>query len=232
MAGVNNPTYRRLDDTRGLMAYQDFVDDFIRYNAADWVITKVEAGAGSFVASQADVGGGVLLLTNDAADDDSANYQSVAEAFTWVSGKKLGFEARFKVSDATQSDVVIGLHIRDTSPIASAPSDGIYFRKDDGDTLLDFVVSKASTASTLLGILGSTVLANDTWTTVGFYYDGSTRANACIQIFKDGNRVGSLPITNAPTTELALSFAIQNGEAVAKTMSIDYIRCFQERVFP
>ena len=36
--------------------------------------------------------------------------------------------------------------------------------------------------------------------------------------------------TNVPDDELLrITFGIQNGEAAAKTMSVDYIKCFQTR---
>ena len=42
--------------------------------------------------------------------------------------------------------------------------------------------------------------------------------------------VCSAPLTNVPDDEeLALSFAVQNGEAVAKVLSVDYIGATQER---
>ena len=49
--------------------------------------------------------------------------------------------SRFKLSDATQSDALVGLAITDTTAIDGV-TDGIFFTKDDGDTNLDFVVEK------------------------------------------------------------------------------------------
>ena len=42
--------------------------------------------------------------------------------------------------------------------------------------------------------------------------------------------IGTVVTTNLPDNEqLALSFGVQNGEAVAKTMTIDYLSVAQER---
>jgi len=42
--------------------------------------------------------------------------------------------------------------------------------------------------------------------------------------------VGSLSIASYfPDTTLTVSFALQNGEAVAKTMTVDYVYVAQER---
>lgn len=230
-------TFRKWDHLKPNEDVSCFFTDFFRLDADDWVITTTEAGAGSATEAIADAPHGILVLTNDAADDDVDQIQSAAEGFQFIAGKKLSFKTRFKVNDATQSDLLIGLAIRDTSLIASAPSDGIYFRKNDGDKLLDFVVAKNGTASELLGVAGTaTELADDTFVTVEFYYNGgpvgaSTGVEAGrIEAYVNNIRVGSLPLTNAPDDEaLAVSFAIMNGEAVAKVLSIDYVLARQQR---
>jgi len=220
-------TFRKHDERIAREDWSEYFNDFFGYTAADWVINTTEAGSGSATEAISDAANGILLITNDDADDDADHLQWAKETFKFVAGKKLMFKMRFKTSNATESDLVFGLHILDTSPIASAPTDGIYFRKDDGDKLLDFVVAKNSTASTLTGIAASlTELANDTWVVVEFYYDGVDSIHAYI----NGTRVGALPVTNAPDDEeLSVSFAIMNGSAGAKTLSIDYILARQQR---
>jgi len=217
------------------MDFHEWVNDFDFYLATDWVIT--ETGSGTRAIAQAK--DGILVVTNAAADNDVNSLQArqvasgqVAEDWKFVAGKKLLFETRFKVSDATQSDLVIGLHITATTPVASAPSDGIYFRKDDGDRLIDLYGVKNSTGSTATGVLGqSGYLTDDTYTTLAFYYDGKTAAQGgTISAWQDGVNFGSIPLTNVvDDEELAISFAHQNGEAVAKILSLDYIRVIQER---
>lgn len=203
-------------------AFIEWFDDFHNYTAGDWTVTTTEAGSGDATEAVQDAAGGVLLLTNDDADDDRDFLQWASETFKYVSGKSLTFKARFKVSDATESDFVMGLQITDTTPLAV--TDGIWFQKDDGDTNLDFHCSKDSTASDLTAIA---TVADDTYMEVEFHYDGS---NARISVYVDGVAVGSVPLTNAPDDEeLTISFGIQNGAAAAKTMSVDYILVRQER---
>jgi hypothetical protein len=192
-------------------------DDFDKYTAGDWTVTAV--GSGTSAISNAD--NGVLVLTNAASDDDSRFLQWTKETFKFIAGKKLWFKARIQISDATQSDFVLGLQITDTTPLAV--SDGVYFRKDDGDANLDFVVIKDSTATTVTAI--STITAA-TWTELAFYYDG----RSTIRVYKDDNFIGSSVTTNlVDDEELTISFGVQNGEAVAKNMSIDYILVAKER---
>ena len=227
--GVTNNTKEnilgQLKDTDPSLIHTYF-NDFDTYVAGDWVITTVEAGAGNATEALADVDGGVLLITNDDADNDSDFFNKVGESFKMESGKKAYFKARFAVSDATQSDFIIGLQITDTTPLDV--SDGIFFQKDDGDTNLDFHVEKDNTATIATAI---TTVADNTYITVGFYYDGVD------QVFyyagtnsKNPTPLGQLATTNLPDDEeLTISFGIQNGEAAAKTMSIDYILAAKER---
>lgn len=198
-----------------------FFDDFDRYVAADWTITTTEAGAGSATEALTDADGGVLLITNDAADDDADFFQKVGESFKFESGKRTFFKARFKVSDATQSDFVMGLQITDTTPLDV--TDGVFFQKDDGDTDLDFHVEKNSTATDATAIA---TVADDTYLTVGFHYDGKS----AIEVFVDDVKVTTVATTNLPDDEvLTVSFGVQNGAAAAKTMSVDYIFVAKER---
>lgn len=201
--------------------FHTWFDDFDKYTAADWTITTTEAGAGSATEAASSTDGGVLVITNDDDANDADFFQLPVETFKFVSGKELWFKTRFKVSDVTQSDFVMGLQITDTTPLAV--SDGVYFRKDDGDAILDCVTIKNSTATTesLSGLL-----ANDTYVTLGFHYDGK----AGIEWFVDDVKRVTTALTNLPDDEeLAISFGIQNGEAVAKIMSVDYIFVAKER---
>ena len=197
-----------------------FFEEFEYFNSSDWTITKTEAGSGSASVALTNADGGVLLITNDNADNDNAFLQKVGESFKFEAGKELFFKTRFKISDATQSDFVIGLQITDTTPLAV--TDGVYFSKADGVATLNFNVVKNSTATTASAI---TTLSDDTYITLGFYYNGKDS----VQYFAGSNAVsptylGKSSLTNLPDDEeLTISFGIQNGEAVAKTMSIDYI---------
>ena len=119
-------------------------------------------------------------------------------------------------------DWLVGLHVTDTSPIVSAPSDGVYFRKDDGDTDIDFEV-RASSAQVAAAAGIATATTN--FVRLDFYFDGVDT----IHYFVDEEEKGTIETTSFPTTELAVSFAVQNGEAVAKTLTVDWIGAIKER---
>ena len=198
--------------------FHTYFEDFDYYTAGDWTVTETDAGA---TQALTDGDGGLLLITNTAADNDLVSLQKKGESFRFESGKALFFEARFKVSDATQSDVVIGLQITDTTPLDV--TDGVFFIKADGAATVDFRVEKNNTATTASAMA---TMEDDTYIRLGFYYDGSS----AVQYFVNGTYTGSSVTTNLPDDEdMTVTIAIQNGEAAAKTMTVDYVYVAKER---
>ena len=197
-------------------------NDFFTYNSGDWTITTTEAGSGNASEAITSQAGGALLLTNDDADNDLDFLQLKGESFKLSTSKKAYFSARFKVSDATQSDFVIGLQITDTTPLAT--TDGVFFIKDDGDTNLDFIVEKDSTSTDTTAIH---TMEDDTFVTVTWFIDPDAS-----KVFYSVNNAAPVSVvnTNLPDDEeLTVSFGIQNGAAAAKTMTIDYVVAAVER---
>ena len=202
--------------------YYGYFNDFMTYNSGDWTITTTEAGTGSATEAVTSSAGGALLLTNAAGDNDLDFLQLKGEAFTLAAGKRAFFSSRLKVSDATQSDFVMGLHITDTSPLDV--TDGVYFISADGAATVDLSVEKNNTATTASSIA---TMANDTFITLSWFIDPNTS-----NVHYSVNNAEPLVLvdTNLPNDEdLTISFGIQNGEAAAKTMTIDYINVMIER---
>lgn len=199
----------------------EYRNDFHSITLAEWVIT--ESGAGTQTISDAD--NGILLLTNAAADDNSISMQlgntadgGAGESFLPTAGRNIWFECRAAISDATQSDWLCGLVVTDTTPLANA--NGIYFRKDDGDTQIDFETNASSIASTSSNIF----TMNTGFITYGFKVTGTNLVEAYIN-----DVLVARHTTQIPTTELRLTFHIQNGEGVAKSAQIDYVHVAQHR---
>lgn len=213
--------------------WHTYFNDFDTYAAGDWTITATEAGAGSASRALTDADGGCLLLTNDAADNDNQFLQKVGESFLMTARKRTIGKVRFKVSDATQIDWYFGLLVTDTTPLAAGgdgATDGIFFQKDDGTTNIDFYCQKNTTTGQTSKLAWTTAAANDTFMTLGFDYDG----RRTVRLFKDDSLIANLDLGTDPTaylpdTELTVSFGLQNGEAVAKTMTLDYLFFAQER---
>ena len=202
--------------------YHAYFNDFDTYLASDWTITTTEDGTGSATEALTDGDGGILLVTKAPGDNDHDFFQLVKEGFKYEAGKQLAFNITFKTNDATETDIVAGLQLTDTSPLDV--TDGIFFLKSDGAATITFVVEKDSTQSTL-DLPNS--LADDTFMTLGFVYDPKDQK---FHVFQNNVLAGTVVSTNAPDDEeMTLSFGIQNGAAAAKTLSVDYVGAYKER---
>jgi len=195
-----------------------FFDDFYRFQVADWTITENVTAA----VSIADVAGGVLSVVNDPADNDHYYVQSLGTPFSLqTAGKQAWFKTRFALDVVDESDVFVGLYVTDTTPVAGIV-DGVYLHKADGDTTLQLVVVKDSTATTT----DITEMVADEYVTVGWRYDGGDN----IDIYLADVRVASCVTDNLPDDVLLTpSFAVQNGAAAAVTLLLDYIFAAYER---
>ena len=197
-------------------------NDFFTYNSGDWTITTTEAGTGSASEAVTSSAGGALLLTNAAGDNDLDFLQLKGEGFKLSTSKKAYFSARFKVNDVDQSDFVMGLGITDTTPLDT--TDGVFFISADGDAGLDFLVEKDNSATTTEDVA---TMADDTFITTTSFIDPD--ASKVYYSINNAKPVG-VAITNLPDDEeLTVSFGIQNGEASAQTMTIDYVVAAVER---
>ncbi len=198
--------------------FHEFWDDFDTYTAADWTVTET----GTATQALTDADGGVLLITNSAADDDASFSQKVGESFLMEAGKPAWFTCRFQASDATQSDIQIGLIITDTTPLDA--TDGIYFLKSDGAATISIVCRLNATTGSTTATVGTLTAA--TMTQLSWYYDGKST----LSYFLNADQVGSLSTTGfLPDTELTVSYGLQNGEAVGKTLSLDYLGAWKAR---
>lgn len=232
--GVTNVSPTDLMNQMGMLDPTAFIvdfNDFMSFNATsgeDYIITNT--GAATEVLSSAHGPGGVLLLSNAAADNDLCTLQRPVEAFKFTSGKKIWFEGRVKIldagSDVTQSDVFLGLIITDTS-LEAGLTDGVYFNKPDGTAgTIQFISTMNSTPTTQAAVA---TFVHNTFINLGFYYDGGT----VLEVFVNNAKVATVTVALGTTLvndeELTVTFGIQNGEAVSKVMAIDYIFACQER---
>lgn len=189
-----------------------FHDDFFNYVAANWTVTEV--GTGSQALADAD--GGVLSVTTGTTSGNSGFLQSVAESMLLEAGKQAWFGARIAVDNATLSGVIAGMYIKDTTPIASQPSDGVYFIKAAAGTEVKLVVRKNGTSTEL--VVGD--MADGEMIELFWYYDGLSKVMA----FVNDVCVGSVATTNLPDDEvLARGFGVVNGSAAARTLSVDFL---------
>jgi len=230
--GVTNVTS---DKTMGMLIIPDptsvhmFMRDFDNFIPTEWDFTRSHTGSTMGSENLADADGGVLAFYPANADNDYTFFQFAGadgsyegtEIFTIESGKKLWFKARLKVSDTGDSDFFIGLQQKGSTPL-TAPANGVWFQSDDGDDYLDFRVYSGS--ASILADVEIATLADDTYFTVGFHWDGGG-----LQYFYNDAEVGETTSISPSTTEMTIVFGVQNGSAAARTMSLDYVCVIKER---
>ena len=206
-----------------------YMNHFTKLDPGDWVITRSFTGATDGAEAISDAAGGILAFYPANGDDDSTFFQykgdngaeTATEFITTASGNKVWFKAKLKVSNTGDSDFLIGIQNADTTPLTS-PADGVFFQSDDGDDYLDFHIY-ASSASSLSDTAIATI-ADDTYFTVGFYWDGSSVLN----YYYNDSLIGYSNGPTMPSNEMTVSFGVQNGSAAARTMTVDYVCAIRE----
>lgn len=203
-------------------AFHVYNQDFDQYVAGDWTVTETQAGATQALVSG---DGGLIALVNSAADNDINQIQKLPASFLLSATKQLFMSLRFKVSDATQSDIGIGLqNVNADGTDPAAVTDGIFVYKIDGETTIRVSVRKDATTGANNASTGI-ALADDTFVQVDFYYDGG-QGNASggrLYYAVNGSVLGYLDASSTyfPDVILAPMISLKNGEAVAKTLTVD-----------
>jgi len=184
-----------------------------------WTTTVVEAGAGTSEIDPSTTAGYFADLVTAANEDDGSQSQAPGAMFMCLSGRKWYAGLKFKINDATQSDILFGVAITDTT-LLGGMTDGAYLECLDAATSVSAVAEKDSTESQD-DSLGT--LADDTVQYWELYWDGTT-----LYVYIDGSQVTTFVSgDNLPDNEgLRLSLAVLTGEAVAQTMNIVVCRGF------
>lgn len=214
----------------GLRPYRYFMfnDDFIRYTATDWVVTETDAGSTEAITATGPEG--VLAITNvSAGATDAASIQwaggsgAVSTQFVWDSTTDFILEARFKVSVAATTGALVGIADTDTAPVASLPTNGIFFNKTSASAALLANIRKAGASTTIA--LGD--VADDTYVTCVLYYSGS---KGTWQAFLNNALVGSVSTASiTPTVAMAPTIGVLNGDTAALVLSVDKLFVAKQR---
>jgi hypothetical protein len=190
--------------------------------AGGWLLTETAAGAGN--AQRVDIDdsqrGGVLKMLTDNGDNDTEILQRVGEPWRYVLGNRMWFGIKVKTTTANDGEMFFGLAISDTSPIATLPTDGLFFEKAETATAMDFHARKGGTSTELSGI-DPAALADATFRIYQFSIDTTGQ----VSVYVNGVLAGTVAAGNAnmPDTEdLALVLAYQTGTTAAKSMDIDW----------
>jgi hypothetical protein len=211
-----------------------YFDDF-NQGALDathnWTIVKDSSATAAVVADS--LNGEVNLTSANTTDNDGASIQAKQESFALptTAGNKLYFETRVKISDATQTDFLVGF----TETFATNPenallsSNVIGFVKVDGSAIVKGTTESGDT-QTLVEFADTTksTMENDTYVTLGLVATKNDSTNK-VQFYINRNLVGT-STTNIPTANMKVMAMSVSGDATGqKVTTIDYIMAARDR---
>ena len=205
----------------------DFMTD---EDLTEFVATAISSGSASVIDT--DVYGCARLTAAATTDDSGVEVQRDAAWIALATSKRIRYETRVRFGESTstdmptQCDFFAGIATLDTSIIASAPTNGIYFRKDDGDDYLDIVIRTGG--SDVAAVTAVASLSKDVWyrLSIDIQMDSSSGVGA-VTFYLDGTAKYSATFASglpASTSMMAEFVAFQSGNALGtKYLDVDYI---------
>lgn len=188
-----------------------------------FTMTVVEVGAGTTTCVNNTEEGQALLVTTAANENDSINLQAKGAVFKIESGCPMYFGIKCKASEATQSDLLVGLCEVDTTLMAAhalaVTDDGVYFSCIDAVTTINFTNELGGVEGTAASAVALTTGEH----IYEIYYDGST-----LYAYVDDILVTSLT-SGLADQALTPSVFFGNGDANARTLDIAWIRAIKLR---
>lgn len=208
-----------------------FEDDFINPNVTDEAhgTAGVESGGYAFdatadaIPTEADIQDealGVFRLTSGATETNYSSMLTIAEWLLPTAGKSMVFKCRLDLDEATQSVAFIGVVDTATGDFNAGLQDGLYFRKDDGDTNWDFVVEDGTSETANTAI--ATAAAN-TMIELAFEVQYAGANSGKVWVYVNGDRVLSRSYASGlPNSLMGLGACIEAGDGNARQLNIDY----------
>ena len=226
--GVTNAdpnTFSALENLRTSDNFKYFgiVDDFDRgFLATLWTV----AGDGTEVVALAAGAGGVLSIATGGTDTNNAQLSAEALNILFATDKELWFRTTLRMNDVTDSVLFAGITDGAADPVNDLPEDGIFFRKDDADANIDFIVRKGDAEVVTSLALGTIVINVDM--ELAFHYDGVGGLRAYIDdelVFNETVTAALLPDAVLMTGQLF----VETGKTGAVTVLADNLLALAER---
>ena len=217
--------------------FDDFQGDVATNVPAGWDAAIIDTGAtiASFETSAAANANGVIRITSDAASEGAAIYLPKQ---VYLSGKRFFMEARVRTAAATDTTMYFGLSDRTatTDPEDmwdTSNADSIAFGIADGSAQVGLVYDKDNGGPvTNTSTDTSLALANSTWVTLAFSYNGATAdANKALKGYVNG-QLAVTAATNAQVPEdvlLSPFIGALGGNGAIGTIDVDFVRFVLER---
>lgn len=227
------------DASVGFVMFDDFLNPASATASDIQAWTAINDGATGTPAFQ-DAPGGIFNVVTAAADNDYSAYSSVSEVFKFAEGKKLWFEARFKLAEATTNESTWWFGLTDTlttggmqanaaGPLASYDG-ALWFKTPETSMTINFETSNAGTQVTTSDIATS---VTNTWTKVAFYFDGAATTSTITPFYDIGAgwvKGTAHSITLSGLEEMHLVFGVKAGPSGgAETLQVDYVKAAQLR---
>ena len=211
------------DYTRVHEYFDDFdqATDITIASPIGWTLTKTGTGA---ITIKTGVSGGRINVATTNSSGDSTEAQCKSDGYVFTAGKRLMLKYKIQCDNVSTTDIVIGLQKINTAPLTA--TDGIYFVKATGAATIVAKVVGSSTASTS-GTLATMVVNTDI--TLGLEYNPFNADSATIgtmgtiDLYINDSQVGSVPVVNAPSANLAPVIFLQTNSANARNLQVDYI---------
>ena len=190
--------------------------------------TNVDATSDTIKLNNASTGG-ILEILHGTGDDEETHMTAINHGFTFDASdaRKIWLTCRIKTSDISGTGFFIGL----ASAAGAEETDSNDLEDSCGFYIVD---GNASTALKLLSSVGDsetstdldTAVADGTWLTLSFYFDGTS-----VDAYVNGTKKATSVSANLPADGTIIFPAIHAAarEGAANTISVDYIRVVQER---
>jgi len=208
----------------GILLDEPFVSYDATATTGDYLLTAATAGTAAISTAAP----GVLEVDSaSSTSTQGATLQRIKSCFLPAANKSIWFEAKIKIVDTFDKvELFVGLSELDTTLIAASANSsanhiGWQCVTDDG--VLLFTSEKATTGTTI----AAATIAEDTYITLGFVYDGAADT---VQQYINGVAVGSaIATTYIPKVAIYPSFVCQSAGTNDPIMHIAGYRCFQLR---
>ncbi len=215
----------RDNPSSGIIYENDFMGSENLVTTEGWTVTQVNSGAISLLAAE----GGALHVDSagNNASDDGVTAQLLNCRFLPAAGRKIAFEARVKMNDATDQ-YFIGLCATDTTIIASGVLDdasdkcGFFHHAASTDNKISCVTARTTAEDITADVATNT---DGTYMTVGFVIDGITT----VSFYVNGALVESGALTaNVPNAEMCFTVCAQiEATGADAEMDVDWVRICQ-----
>lgn len=215
---INHQTYPyRLYDAWGDVQ-KAIIDGTFR--VADFTVTAT----GTSPVTPSILSGESFLITTEDVEYAGDNIQLLGSQFKFAASKPCYFGVKLTISDATQSDLLVGLCGVDTTLTAASTAHaiavsagGAFFSKLDGSTAINFKTYTTGTEANTAAVHTATTDA----VILEFYHDGS-------KLYAYVNGTLKATFSTSITTEvLTPSICFRAGEAGAKTCTVHWMRAIQ-----